>query len=33
MDEEDDMPAFGEDFMEMANEGGPYPFAVEDLSD
>lgn len=32
--EEDDMPVFGDNLMEMMNSGnGKYPMAVEDLSD
>jgi hypothetical protein len=32
--EEDDMPVFGDNLMEMMNSGnGNYPMAVEDLSD
>lgn len=32
--EEDDMPIFGDNLMEMMNTGnGNYPMAVEDLSD
>jgi periodic tryptophan protein 1 len=31
--EEDDMPVFGDNLMELMNGGGQYPMAIEDLSD
>lgn len=31
--EEDDMPVFGDNLMEMMNSQGGYPMAIEDLSD
>ena len=27
------MPVFGDNLMEMMNNGGKYPMAIEDLSD
>jgi len=32
-EEEEDMPVFGDNLMEMMNTGGKYPMAIEDLSD
>ena len=32
-EEEQDMPVFGDNLMEMMNNGGKYPMAIEDLSD
>lgn len=32
-EEEEDMPVFGDNLMEMMNSNGNYPMAVEDLSD
>lgn len=32
-EEEEDMPVFGENLMELMHTGGKYPMAVEDLSD
>jgi hypothetical protein len=32
-EEEEDMPVFGDNLMEMMNTNGKYPMAVEDLSD
>lgn len=32
-DEEEDLPAFGENFMDVARSGSQYPAAVEDISD
>ena len=32
-EEEEDMPVFGDNLMEMMNTNGNYPMAVEDLSD
>lgn len=31
--EEDDLPVFGDNLMELMNSQGGYPMAVEDLSD
>jgi periodic tryptophan protein 1 len=32
-DEDDDMPVFGDDMAAVMKGGGPYPMAIEDLSD
>lgn len=32
-EEEEDMPVFGDNLMEMMNTNGNYPMAIEDLSD
>jgi len=31
--EEDDLPVFGDNLMELMNTNGKYPMAIEDLSD
>lgn len=31
--EEDDLPVFGDNLMELMNGGGGYPMAIEDISD
>jgi periodic tryptophan protein 1 len=31
--EEDDLPVFGDNLMDLMNAGGQYPMAIEDLSD
>lgn len=32
-EEEEDMPVFGDNLMELMHTGGKYPMTVEDLSD
>lgn len=32
-EEDDDLPVFGDNLMDLMNAGGDYPMAIEDLSD